>query len=123
MKNFNLNRLNAKKIELGEKPLILKRTDYQGPIYRDGSLIDEYGRKIGTKGDMYAKVIMDDIMEKGTLDQDPRPHYEDGEPAPESAHVPERHLLHSLREPRVHVERAESRRLDSEHPLRNDAAE
>ena len=81
MKNFNLDRLNVKKIELGEKPLILKRTDYEGPIYRDGSLVDECGRKIGTKGDMYAKVIMDDIMQKGTMDENPRPHYEDGEPA------------------------------------------
>lgn len=81
MKNFNLDRLNAKKIELGEKPIVLKRTNYEGPIYRDGYLVDGYGRKIGTKGDMYAKVIMDDILQNGTLDYNPRPHYEDGEPA------------------------------------------
>ena len=81
MKNFDLDRLNAKKIELGEKPLVLKRTDYKGPIVRDDSLVDGFGRKIGTKGDMYAKVVMGDILDRGTLDMDPRPHYEDGEPA------------------------------------------
>lgn len=77
MKNFNLDRLNARKIQLGESPLVLKKTSYVGPIVRDGYLVDEDGNKTGTKGDMYTKVIMDYILERGTLDNDPRPHYVD----------------------------------------------
>lgn len=81
MKNFDLNRMNLKKLELGEKPLVLKRTDYPEPIVKDGYLVDSNGNRIGTKGDMYAKVMMDEIMQNGTLDMNPRPHYADGEPA------------------------------------------
>ncbi len=81
MKDFNINRLNLKKLELGEKELVLKRTTYEEPLYKDGYLIDKNGNKIGTKGDMYTKVIMADILEKGTLDLNPRPHYTDGEKA------------------------------------------
>lgn len=81
MKNLDLNRINLKKLELGEKPLILKRTDYMEPIVKDGYLVDSNGNRVGTKGDMYAKVVMDDIMQNGTLDLNPRPHYSDGEPA------------------------------------------
>ena len=62
MKNFDLNRMNLKKLELGEKPLVLKRTDYPEPIVKDGYLVDSNGNRIGTKGDMYAKVMMDEIM-------------------------------------------------------------
>lgn len=81
MKNLDLNRINLKKLELEEKPLILKRTDYMEPIVKDGYLVDSNGNRVGTKGDMYAKVVMDDIMQNGTLDLNPRPHYSDGEPA------------------------------------------
>ena len=81
MKNLNLNRINLKKVELGEKPLVLKKTSYLEPIVKDGYLVNSTGEKVGTKGDMYAKVLMDDIMQKGTLDLNPRPHYLDGEPA------------------------------------------
>ena len=31
----------------------------------------------GTKGDMYHKVILDRILQEGTLDHNPRTHYED----------------------------------------------
>ena len=47
MKNFNLDRLNARKIELGESPLVLKKTSYVGPIVRDGYLVDGDGNKTG----------------------------------------------------------------------------
>lgn len=77
MKNFNLDRINAKKIQLGERPLVLKKTSYEGPIIQDGYLIDSEGNKTGTKGDMYTKVILDRILEMGTLDYNPRPHYVD----------------------------------------------
>ena len=33
--------------------------------------------KNGTKGDMYTKEIFQKILDKGCLDRDPRPHYED----------------------------------------------
>lgn len=81
MKNLNLDRINLRKLELGEKELVLKRTDYPKPIVKDGYLVDSNGERIGTKGDMYAKVMMDKIMQEGTMDLHPRPHYADGEPA------------------------------------------
>ena len=81
MKNLNLERINLRKLELGEKELVLKRTDYPEPIVKDGYLVDSNGNRIGTKGDMYAKVMMDKIMQEGTMDLKPRPHYADGEPA------------------------------------------
>lgn len=81
MRNLNLERINLKKLELGENELVLKRTDYPEPIVSNGYLVDSNGERIGTKGDMYAKVMMDEIMQKGTLDLNPRPHYLDGEPA------------------------------------------
>ena len=77
MREFNLRRLNLKKLELGENELVLKKTTYEGPIIQDGYLLDKEGNKTGTKGDMYTKVIMDHILQKGTLDHNPRPHYED----------------------------------------------
>ncbi len=44
-------------------------------------LIDENGVEIGTKGDMYHKLILDKILQEGCLDINPRPKYEDGTPA------------------------------------------
>ena len=77
MKNFNLDRMNLEKAKLGEQPLVLKKTNYKEPIIVDGYLVDEYGNKVGTKGDMYTKQIMDHILQEGALDHNPRPHYED----------------------------------------------
>ena len=81
MRNLDLNRINLKKIELGEKPLVLKKTEYPEPIVKDGYLVDDNGNKVGTKGDMYTKVLFDEIMQYGTLDLNPRPKYSDGEKA------------------------------------------
>ena len=77
MKNFNIDRFNLEKMRLGEQPLVLKRISYNEPIITNGRLIDENGTAIGTKGDMYTKYIMDYILENGTLDHNPRPHYVD----------------------------------------------
>lgn len=77
MKKFDLNRFNLEKIKLGEQPIILKRTTYIKPKVEKGMLIDKDGNPIGTKGDMYTKLIMDRILQEGALDHDPRPHYED----------------------------------------------
>ena len=77
MKEFDLNRKKKKKIKLGEQELTLKRTDYKEPKVKEGYLVDSKGKRIGTKGDMYTKVIMDLILQEGCLDENPRPHYED----------------------------------------------
>jgi len=78
---FNLERLNKRKIELGEKPLELKTTTFIYPENDGNYLIDVNGNRIGTKGDYYTKIMLFDILENGCLDNNPRPHYEDGEPA------------------------------------------
>ena len=77
MAKFDLNRFNAEKIKLGEQPLILKKTTYKKPKIKNGMLVDKDGNSIGTKGDMYTKLIMDKILQEGCLDHNPRPHYED----------------------------------------------
>ena len=81
MKSINIDRINAKKLSLLETPLVLKKTEYPEAIVKNGYLVDEDGCKIGTKGDMYTKVIIDEILQNGTLDLNPRPKYSDGEPA------------------------------------------
>lgn len=77
MSKIDINRINIKKANLGERPLILKTLSYDKPIIKNDRLVDKNGNEIGTKGDMYAKTIMDHIIQDGALDQDPRPHYED----------------------------------------------
>ena len=77
MKSFNIDRMNLEKIKLGEQPLVLKKTSYPELVIQNNHLVNAWGEEVGTKGDMYTKVIMDKILEKGTLDHDPRPHYED----------------------------------------------
>lgn len=77
MKEFNLNRMNLAKMQLGESPLVLKRTTYNDLKIKDGYLVDENGNRIGTKGDMYHKLIMDKILQEGCLDHNPRPKYHD----------------------------------------------
>jgi len=77
MQKFDLNRYNLAKLKLNEEPLKLKKTTYKKPKIKDGYLVDDNGNKIGTKGDMYTKMIMDDILQRGNLDHNPRPHYED----------------------------------------------
>jgi thymidylate synthase len=77
MKEFNLERINQKMKKMGEQSLTLKKTKYKKPKVKDGYLVDSKGNRIGTKGDMYTKIIMDKILEEGCLDENPRPHYED----------------------------------------------
>ena len=78
---FDLERLNKRKIELGEEPLKLETIHYEYPKNDGENLIDKDGNKIGTKGDMYTKIMLNDILQKGCLDNNPRPHYDDGQPA------------------------------------------
>ena len=77
MSKFDLDRFNLAKIKLGEQPVKLKRTTYKKPKIKNGSLVDSKGNPIGTKGDMYTKLIMDKILQEGCLDHNPRPHYVD----------------------------------------------
>ena len=78
---FDLERFNKKKIELGEKPLKLKTTHYEYPKNDGKYLVDANGNRIGTKGDCYTKRMLNDILQNGCIDYNPRPHYEDGEVA------------------------------------------
>lgn len=77
VKEFNLDRLNAKKIRLGEVPIKLTKTTYPSIILNDGYLVDQYGNKIGTKGDANTKIAFDKILQEGYLDDKPRPVYKD----------------------------------------------
>ena len=77
MSKFNLERFNKAKEQLGEQPIKLKKTSYPKPKVKNGMLVDKAGKPIGTKGDMYTKVIMDYILQEGCLDHDPRPKYKD----------------------------------------------
>ena len=77
MQKFNLNRYNKAILALGGEKLVLKKIDYPKPRIKEGYLVDDNGNKIGTKGDMYTKKIMDDILQRGCLDHNPRPKYVD----------------------------------------------
>ena len=77
MRKFDLNKYNLEKLKIGEQPLKLNKTTYKKPKVKNGMLVDDEGNTIGTKGDMYTKIIMDKILQEGCLDHDPRPHYED----------------------------------------------
>ncbi len=77
MAKFDLKRFNLEKDKLGEQALKLKTKIYKKPKIKDGYLVDDNGNKIGTKGDMYTKLIFDKILQDGALDHNPRPHYED----------------------------------------------
>ena len=77
IKEFDINRINIKKLKLGEN--IIKLTNYSYPEvqHNNVNLLDKNNNPIGTKGDMYTKIILDDILQNGTLDNDPRPRYID----------------------------------------------
>lgn len=74
-RNFNIDRVNARKALLNEDPIVLKTKCYKRPQIERGLLKD---KSTGTKGDMYTKVIIDDILQRGTFDNNPRPKYSDG---------------------------------------------
>jgi thymidylate synthase len=77
MKSFNIDRLNIEKLKLGENKIVLAKTTYPELEIKDGYLVDSEGYRVGTKGDMYTKVIMDKILQEGCLDHNPRPKYID----------------------------------------------
>ena len=81
MKKVDLNYINEKLIEEGCNPMTLQRLDYNDVISNGSKLLDKDGNPVGTKGDMYTKEILDRILQEGTMDINPRPHYEDGQKA------------------------------------------
>ena len=77
---FNLGRVNEKKIILQEREIILPTTTYDDLKIVNDRLVDANGNYIGTKGDMYQKKILDLILREGCLDHNPRPVYKDRYP-------------------------------------------
>ena len=77
MQEFNLERLNNKRERMGYHKIKLSRTSYKKPIIENDRLIDEKGNPIGTKGDMFVKKVLDNILQDGCMDNHPRPVYKD----------------------------------------------
>ena len=79
----NLDYVNDALTKEGLDRLELVRCDYPDIIVNKDStkLLDKDGKEIGTKGDMYHKLILDKILREGSLDINPRPKYDDGTPA------------------------------------------
>ena len=82
MSKINLDYINRTLIAKGDRPFKLEELEYPDVITDGSHLLDKDGKPVGTKGDMYAKMIMDKILVEGCADKDPRPYYEsDGKPA------------------------------------------
>lgn len=82
MINIDVDYINTKLLEKGDS--LFKLADLEYPsVKTDGvHLLDRDGKPVGTKGDMYAKVMMDKLLREGCYDINPRPKYEtDGKPA------------------------------------------
>ena len=77
MKKININRINYQRLSLCESPLHLNKLTYPEVVNNGKRLVDNNGNAIGTKGDMYTKIILDSIIQKGTMDYNPRPKYID----------------------------------------------
>ena len=75
--HFDLERFNNKKIQLNEPIVEMKTTEYDTPVIENDRLIDKNGNQVGTKGDMYFKLILHTVFQEGCLDNDPRPRYID----------------------------------------------
>jgi thymidylate synthase len=74
---FNLGRVNDKREWLGLNKIVLSRTAYKEPKIVNDRLVDDNGNPIGTKGDMYHKLILNRILQEGCMDNYPRPKYHD----------------------------------------------
>lgn len=82
MVSLDVRYINTKLLEKGDHPFKLADLEYP-EVRTDGHhLLDNDGNPVGTKGDMYAKVMMDRLLREGCYDINPRPKYEtDGKPA------------------------------------------
>ena len=83
MKTVDIEYINYNLVKRGcPKITLVKDTYPEIKVNKEGtSLIDDNGNNIGTKGDMYQKLILDRILQEGCLDDNPRPHWLDGTPA------------------------------------------
>ena len=77
IKNFDVNWFNETMKKLGDRQISLVKTQYESPRHNLGKLINKDNKSVGTKGDMYTKQVLDLILQKGTLDINPRPVYKD----------------------------------------------
>ncbi len=78
MKKVDIDYINTKLLEENCEPIVLVKNSYPEVITNGSKLLNSEGKEVGTKGDMYTKKILDRILEEGTMDINPRPHYEDG---------------------------------------------
>lgn len=76
MNTFNLERLNKRREELGEKPIDVEVTIGNVTKKLESLEYKELDGK-GTKGDVYTKEMLHNILQNGTYDNNPRPYYED----------------------------------------------
>lgn len=74
--------------ETNEKVLYIECIECETKTCRESNEREEInmqtfrkGYPVGTKGDYYHQKILKKILQDGTLDQNPRPHYSDGTPA------------------------------------------
>lgn len=74
---IDINYINIHGFKQNGEKFSLKDMDYP-KIKHDGEyLIDENGKRIGTKGDFYTKLLIEKILTEGCWDKFPRPKYED----------------------------------------------
>ena len=83
MRKIDLNYINSILIEENNNNFKIIKDSYPDILVNNdmSSLVDEDGNNIGTKGDMYHKLIFDKILQEGCYDTNPRPKYEDGSSA------------------------------------------
>ncbi len=83
MRKIDVNYINKALLKDGIANFSLVKDSYENVLVNDEntSLVDKNGVNIGTKGDMYHKLIFDRILQEGSLDKNPRPKYADGMPA------------------------------------------
>ena len=83
MARINIDHLNKQFLKATNRPLEVKKIDYPDIKIKGGKLLDKNGKSIGTKGDMYTKQIIENILTnpESSVDLYPRPHYEDGQKA------------------------------------------
>ena len=77
MKKVDIDYINTKLLEENCEPIKLTRKTYKDVKSDGNKLLDKDGNAVGTKGDLYTKEILDRILQEGTMDINPRPHYED----------------------------------------------
>ena len=81
MKKVDIDYINKQLLLDNSKPIKLIKDSYKEVKSNGNKLLDDNNKPIGTKGDMYTKEILDRILQEGTMDINPRPHYEDNEKA------------------------------------------